>query len=135
MNRKKDLYFCNNNNNSNPLLKRTVKKYDNINIASNIAKPIKRISDAEGLATAYKTPSGHYIYGDTLYLSGTRNRRDVFDDITKVPTFMVNHSQKYIDTENLLNSSAGGGVKKYYKPQLRRSRSSNIAPKLSREKF
>ena len=52
-----------------------------------------------------------YIHGDTLYLSGTRNKRDVFDDITKVPTFMVNHSQKYIDTENLLNSSTGGGIK------------------------
>jgi len=122
MNRKKDLYFFNNNN-FTPTLKRTYNKYEKLNVTDNIAKPlkglstdniarpIKRISDAEGLTIAYKTPSGQYIYGDTLFLSGTRNMRDVYDDITKVPTFSVNRSQKYIDTENLINSSAGGGIK------------------------
>ena len=59
---------------------------------------------------AYKTPSGQYIHGDTIYLSGSRNKQDWYDDVTKVPFSLVQHSQKYRDTEKLLNSSAGGGV-------------------------
>ena len=97
MTRKKDLDFF--PINITTPLKRTVKKYEKIKIAPNIAKPIKPISDADGLDIAYKTPSGQFIYGDTLYLSGTRNARDIYDDITKVPTLMTNRSQKYIDTE------------------------------------
>ena len=109
MTRKKDLDFF-------PLnitkpLKRSVKKYDKINIKTNVARPLKPITDAQGLDIAYKTPSGNFIYGDTLYLSGTRNARDIYDDITKVPTLMTNRSQKYRDSEQLLNSSAGGGIK------------------------
>ena len=80
-------------------------------IAPNITKPIKPISDAEGLDIAYKTPPGQFIYGDTLYLSGTRNARDIYDDIIKVPTLMTNRSQTSRDTDQLLSSSAGGGIK------------------------
>ena len=115
MNRKKDLFFYNNNDNIRggfaSQIKRNKLKYDNVKIfPQNIAKPIKNISDAEGLDIAYKTPSGQYIYGNTLYLSGSRNAQDWYDDLTKIPTMLVNHSQKYKDAEKLLNSSAGLGV-------------------------
>ena len=47
------------------------------------------------------------MYGDTLYLSGTRNTKDIFDDVTKVPFNIVQHSEKYRDTEKLLNTTLG----------------------------
>ena len=114
MNRKKELLFYNNNNSNvgfAPSLKRS-QRYEGISpfAASKGAKPMKNISDAEGLDIAYNTPSGQYIYGNTLYLSGSRNLRDWYDDVTKVPTLMLQHSQKYADAKNLLNSSAGGEI-------------------------
>ncbi len=114
MKRKKELLFYNNNNSNvgfAPSLKRS-QRYEGISpfAASKGAKPIKNISDAEGLDIAYNTPSGQYVYGNTLYLSGSRNTRDWYDDRTKVPFSMVQHSQKYRDADKLLNSSAGGGV-------------------------
>ena len=71
--RKKELLFYNNNNNSNvgfaPSLKRS-QRYEGISpfAASKGAKPIKNISDAEGLDIAYNTPSGQYIYMVTPYI-------------------------------------------------------------------
>lgn len=105
MNRKKDLLFFVNND-FQPSLKKTISKYDNINFNFNKAKKIRHISDAEGLRIAYNKPSGAYVYGDTLYLSGTRNIRDVYDDL-KIPFNMVHKSQKYKDTEKLLNTTPG----------------------------
>ena len=106
MNRKTDLLFLNNNNGYQPTLNISINKYDNIKFNFNKAKPIRNISDVEGLRIAYNKPSGAYIYGDTLYLSGTRNIRDVYDDL-KIPFNMVHQSQKYKDTETLLNSTPG----------------------------
>ena len=88
-------------------------RYDNIKInpsTGTIPRAIKNISDVEGLDIAYKPPSGQYVYGNTLYLSGSCDLRDWYDDVTKVPTLMLQHSQKYTDANNLLNSSAGGGI-------------------------
>ena len=65
MTRKKDLDFF--PINITTPLKRTVKKYDKLNIKTNVARPIKPISDAEGLDIAYKTPSGQ-LYMGILYI-------------------------------------------------------------------
>ena len=43
------------------------------------------ISDIEGLKRAYASDSGAYIHGNRMYVAGTRDLRDVYDDITKVP--------------------------------------------------
>ena len=82
MTRNKGLLFFNNNSEFEPFLNRKTNKYNNIKFNFNRAKPIRNISDAEGLRIAYNTPSGQYIYGDTLYLSGTRNIRDMYDDLS-----------------------------------------------------
>jgi len=96
MTRKKDLDFF-------PLnitkpLKRSVKKYDKISIKTNVAKPIKPISDAEGLDIAYRQANGLYNYGDTLYIAGTKSLGDAFDDL-KIPFHATKYSQRYRDAE------------------------------------
>ena len=42
------------------------------------------ISDIEGLRRAYASDSGAYVHGDRMYVAGTRNLQDVWDDL-KLP--------------------------------------------------
>ena len=53
------------------------------------------ISDIEGLKRAYASKSGAYIHGNRMYVAGTRNGRDVWDDITKVPFSLTRHSDRF----------------------------------------
>ena len=53
------------------------------------------ISDIEGLRRAYASDSGAYIHGNRMYVAGTRNLRDVYDDITKVPFSLTRHSYRF----------------------------------------
>ena len=53
------------------------------------------ISDIEGLKRAYASKSGAYIHGNRMYVAGTRNLRDVYDDITKVPFSLTRHSDRF----------------------------------------
>ena len=79
--RKKDLLFYTNNNINNgggfsPPLKRSKLKYATFRITPTYAKPIKNISDSDGLKIAYSRPNGIYNYGNTLYIAGTKSLND-----------------------------------------------------------
>ena len=81
-------------------LKRSVKKYATINIATNLSKPIKPMSDAEGLDMAYRQGNGLFNYGNALYIAGTKSLGDAFDDL-KIPLHATKYSQRYKDAENI----------------------------------
>ena len=51
---------------------------------------VKRISDIDGLRKAYASESGAYVHEEPMYVAGTRNAVDVFDDVTKVPFGLKN---------------------------------------------
>ena len=65
-----------------------------------MAKPIKRMSDAEGLDIAYRQGNGIYNHGDTLYIAGAKSLGDVYDDL-KIPFHATKHSKRYRDAENI----------------------------------
>ena len=63
--------------------------------------------NTEGLKEAYKNRDTYlYLKDDTLYIGGTQNIRDVWDDVTKVPFWGdVRKSQRYQDADELLKKN------------------------------
>ena len=64
--------------------------------------------NTEGLKEANKNRDTYlYLKDDTLYIGGTQNIRDVWDDVTKVPFWGdVRKSQRYKDADKLLDKNA-----------------------------
>ena len=53
------------------------------------------MTDKEGIDRAYKAKDGIYIFGNRMYISGTRNKQDVWDDLTKVSMYdKLIHSER-----------------------------------------
>ena len=81
------------------------------------------VSNKNGLDQAYENKNT-YQNGSTLYIAGTLNNQDKWDDITKVPFSTVDKSQRYQDANkviednimqghpitNLIGHSLGGAV-------------------------
>ncbi len=78
------------------------------------------MSDSEGLKRAYEADNKVYFHGDTLYIAGTSNAQDVWDDL-KIPFGLTGYSEryqtakKYVDNEGLgikhiVGHSLGGAV-------------------------
>ena len=66
-----------------------------------------KIEDRQGLTNAYRSPSGIYRTGDTLYISGTGGKdgdfeRDWIDNFTKLPFRNAHNTQKYKDVMEAL---------------------------------
>jgi len=63
--------------------------------------------NTEGLKEAYKNRQTYlYLKDDTLYIGGTQNIRDVWDDVTKVPFYGdVRKSERYKDADELLQKN------------------------------
>ena len=54
----------------------------------------------EGLDLAYKSFTYTYIIGDTLFIAGTQNSQDVYDDVRHVPWWgNMKKTQRYKDAE------------------------------------
>ena len=58
-----------------------------------------------GLDKAYSAHSATHIDGDTMYIAGTRNFRDVYDDITKLPLGLTKHADRYRQAEEVLKEN------------------------------
>ena len=59
-----------------------------------------------GLNKAYQADKKLHVDGDTLFIAGTSNKQDVWDDITKVPFYgSVKDSQRYKDAEEVLKAN------------------------------
>ena len=63
------------------------------------------ISNQEGLDRAYKEKNYVFKNGNTLYIAGTQTKRDIYDDITKVPFNRVDKSQRYLDASQIIENS------------------------------
>jgi pimeloyl-ACP methyl ester carboxylesterase len=59
------------------------------------------LSDEEGLSKAYDQPNKIYINNHKMYIAGTSNWQDVWDDL-KIPFNLTRYSQRYEDAEKLL---------------------------------
>ena len=62
-----------------------------------------------GLDKAYNLDSGSYVFGDTLFVAGTKSLRDVWDDL-KIPFGLTSWSDRYQQADRVLQAS----------PQVRR---------------
>ena len=58
-----------------------------------------------GLDKAYASKSGTHVENDVMYIAGTRNMRDFYDDITKLPFGLTKHAQRYKDAEQVLKDN------------------------------
>ena len=63
------------------------------------------ITDKTGLENAY-SQGDTYAHGDTLYIAGTHNLQDVFDDVSKVPFWGdVRQAPRYQAAEKALEAN------------------------------
>ena len=67
---------------------------------------IPTLSDAEGLNKAYALPNKVYVDNNTnkMYIAGTSNFRDVWDDL-KIPFHLTSNSQRYEQAEQVLKEN------------------------------
>ena len=69
-----------------------------------------KIEDRQGLTNAYRSPSGIYRTGNTLYISGTGGKdgdfeKDWIDNFTKLPFRNAHNTQKYKDVMEALKKN------------------------------
>ena len=70
----------------------------------------EKVEDRFGLTNAYRSPSGIYRTGKTLYISGTGGKdgdfeRDWIDNFTKLPFRNAHNTQKYKDVMEALKKN------------------------------
>ena len=70
-----------------------------------------KIEDRQGLTNAYRSPSGIYRTGNTLYISGTGGKdgdfeKDWIDNFTKLPFRNAHNTQKYKDVMEALKKNS-----------------------------
>ena len=58
-----------------------------------------------GLDKAYASKSGTHVEDGVMYIAGTRNVRDWYDDFTKLPFGLTKHAQRYKDAEQVLKDN------------------------------
>ena len=58
-----------------------------------------------GLDNAYKSESKTYIDGDSAFIAGTDNWKDVFNDWVKIPLGLTRYSQRYKDADEILKNN------------------------------
>ena len=59
-----------------------------------------------GLSKAYQSDKKLYVDGDSLFIAGTSDKQDVYDDITKIPFYGdLKKSNRYIDVDNVLKNN------------------------------
>ena len=64
------------------------------------------LSDYEGLSRAYNSPNSIFIDGNRMFIAGTHNARDVYDDLTKIPFWGdVRNSQRYKQANSALDAN------------------------------
>ena len=69
-----------------------------------------KIEDRQGLTNAYRSPSGIYRTGNTLYISGTGGKdgdfeKDWIDNFSKLPFRNAHNTQKYKDVMEALKKN------------------------------
>ena len=62
---------------------------------------IPTMSDADGLSKAYESPNKIFINNNKMYIAGTSNLQDVWDDL-KIPFHLTRYSKRYEDADKVL---------------------------------
>ena len=58
-----------------------------------------------GLTKAYAADNATHVEGDTMYIAGTRNMRDWYDNFTKLPFGLTKHAHRYKQAEEVLKEN------------------------------
>lgn len=66
---------------------------------------LKPLSDVEGLQRAYERPNGVYIRNNTMFVAGTRDLHDWYDDFTKIPTNTTYNALRYRNADKALKQN------------------------------
>ena len=59
-----------------------------------------------GLNKAYASNTATHIDGDTMYIAGTRNMRDWYDDFTKLPFGLTKYAHRYKQADEVLKQNS-----------------------------
>ena len=62
-------------------------------------------TDTYGLKRAYEDPNGIYRDGETLYIAGTKDPIDFWDDL-KLPFYQTRNTKRYKDVDNFIQDYA-----------------------------
>ena len=70
----------------------------------------EKLEDRAGLKNAYDSPSGLYVTGKTLFISGTTGKdgsitRDILDDLIHLPSRNAENTEKYKDAIKMLEKN------------------------------
>ena len=70
----------------------------------------EKLEDRQGLKNAYDSPSGLYVTGKTLFISGTTGKdgsitRDILDDLIHLPSRSAENTEKYKDAIKMLEKN------------------------------
>ena len=70
----------------------------------------EKLEDRAGLKNAYDSPSGLYVTGKTLFISGTTGKdgsitRDILDDLIHLPSRSAENTEKYKDAIKMLEKN------------------------------
>ena len=79
-------------------------KYLNKHKMKNIFDKTPHLTNQEGLQKAYVSPKYVYQNGETLYIGGTANFQDMWDDL-KIPFYKVDQSQRYQDASQVIDKN------------------------------
>ena len=77
-----------------------IHQVNNIGLQNNF-HPANKI----GLAKAYQSNISTHIDGDTMYIAGTKNAKDWYDNFTKLPFGSTTNADRYLDAENTLRAN------------------------------
>ena len=70
----------------------------------------EKLEDRAGLKNAYDSPSGLYVTGKSLFVSGTTGKdgsitRDILDDLIHLPSRSAENTEKYKDVIKMLEKN------------------------------
>ena len=95
-----------------PFVNSYFKPVSNMKINNTIKQAIpdkpnnSRMSDSEGLSKALNAPNSVFIDGNRMYIAGTHNLRDVWDDVSKIPFWGdLRNSERYQQAEAALKDN------------------------------
>ena len=83
--------------------------YEALNTRSKIKNDVREelagtetlLTDTQGLKLAYENPEGIYQNGSILNIAGTKNGRDVYDDL-KLPVHQTQQTKRYKDVDKFI---------------------------------
>ena len=74
-------------------------------VRNDLAGQESYITDTQGLKLAYENPDGIYKNGSILYIAGTKDPIDFWDDV-KLPFYQTKNTKRYRDVDKFIKDDA-----------------------------